>query len=172
MKNRFVYMIAALLFAATPIAHAEQAEQSGQAPAFDLSMMTLKVEVEEGITAEEVDESIKSLATSEGIFYVFYAPLYKQIEAITGKPFRHLSIHMLCDAVIGGQMVDYENMLSTMMPCRISVVEDKNGKIALYTTNPDLFIADPNMPENLRPLAEKVASQIKNIMHGAAAGEF
>ena len=172
MKKRFLSLITVLLFAATPIAHAEQADSAGQPPPFDLSMMTLKVEVEEGITAEEVDDSIKSLATSEGIFYVFYAPLYKQIEALTGTPFRHLSIHLLCDAVIAGKMVDYDDMLSTMMPCRISVVEDKAGKLWLYTTNPDLFISDPNMPDDLRPIAESVATKIKNIMKGAAAGEF
>jgi hypothetical protein len=43
---------------------------------FDLAKMTMVVEVEEGISGEDVDESIKSLAATEGIFYVFYAPLY------------------------------------------------------------------------------------------------
>ena len=165
MKKLLFPLLITLLLVTAPL----RAEQPA---AFDLGALTLKIPVEEGITGPEVDESIKSLATSEGIFYVFYAPLYKQIEAVTGTPFRHLSIHMLCDAETAAEMVNYEDMLSTMMPCRISVVEDKSGKLWLYTTNPDIFTMDPNMPANLRPIAESVADKIKNIMNGAAAGEF
>ena len=147
--------------------------QAADQPAFDLAGMTLVVEAEEGLSGEDIDESIKSLAASEGIFYVFYAPIYKQIEAVTGNKYRHLSVHMLCDVVAAAKMVDYNPLLSTMMPCRISVVEDKDsGKFFLYTTNPDLFTMDPNMPEELRPYALKVGSQLKAIINGAAAGEF
>lgn len=139
---------------------------------FDLSKMTLAVQVEEGLSGDDVDESIKSLATTHGIFYVFFAPLYKQIEAVTGEPFRHLSIHMLCDAATAGKMVDYQALLATMMPCRIAVVEDPDGKLWIYTTNPDIFTMDPNMPEDLQPIALGVANKIKAIVQGAAAGDF
>lgn len=143
-----------------------------QVGAFDLAKMTLAVEVEEGLSGEDVDESIKSLAAGNGIFYVFYAPLYKQIEAVTGTPYRHLSIHMLCDAATAAKMVDYNPLLATMMPCRISVVQDPSGKLWIFTTNPDIFTMDPNMPEDLRPIALDVANKIKAIVTGAAAGEF
>jgi uncharacterized protein (DUF302 family) len=138
----------------------------------DLAKMTMVVEVEDGISGEDVDESIKSLAATEGIFYVFYAPLYKQIEAVTGTPYRHLSLHMICDAATAAKMVDFNPLLATMMPCRIAVVQDKEGKLWLYTTNPDMFTMDPNMPEDLRPVALDVANKIKAIMNGAAAGDF
>lgn len=166
MKKFFVPVLAALFALSGTAAAADQ-------PAFDLSKMTLVVPAEEGLSGEDIDESIKSLAASEGIFYVFYAPLYKQIESVTGTPFRHLSIHMVCDAATAAKMIDYNPLLATMMPCRVAVVADKEtGKISLYTTNPDIFTMDPNMPEELRPVAEKVASQLKAIINGAAAGEF
>ena len=166
MKKIFVPVLAAL-FAFVGVATA--ADQ----PAFDLAQMTLSVEAEEGLSGEDIDESIKSLAASEGIFYVFYAPIYKQIKSVTGKEYRHLSVHMLCDVTAAAKMVDYNPLLATMMPCRIAVVQDKDtGKMFLYTTNPDIFTMDPNMPAELRPVAQKVADQLKAIIHGAAAGDF
>jgi uncharacterized protein (DUF302 family) len=145
---------------------------SGVVQAMSLEDMLVKIPVEEGISGEEVDESIRSLSVSEGIFYVFYAPLYKQVEAVTGEPYRHLSIHNICDAKIGAEMADYNDALVIMMPCRISVVEDKDGKLWLYTTNPDLIVNDPNLPPDIKAKAKKVADKLISIMEKAAAGEF
>jgi len=53
--------------------------------------MVQVTEVEEGISGADVDESIKSMATNENILHVASFPLSKQIENVTGKPYRHLN---------------------------------------------------------------------------------
>jgi uncharacterized protein (DUF302 family) len=142
------------------------------AQAFELEQLMLKIPVAEGVTGEEVDDSIKNLAVDENILYVFYAPLYKQVEQVTGKKFRYMSIHNICDAKIAAEMADYSDALVIMMPCRISVVEDKDGKLWLYTTNPDLIVSDPNMPAELKAKAQVVVDKMKRIMETAASGDF
>lgn len=142
------------------------------AQAFELDQLMLKMPVAEGVTGEEVDDSIKNLAVDENILYVFYAPLYKQVEQVTGEKFRYMTIHNICDAKIAAEMADYSDALVIMMPCRISVVEDKDGKLWLYTTNPDLIVADPNMPADLKAKAQVVVEKMKRIMETAASGDF
>ncbi len=139
--------------------------------AFEFQDMVTMTEVEEGITAEEVDESIKQLSISEGILHVAMFPLYKQIHAVTGEPYRHLTIHNICDAKTAAVLADVSDAFVIVMPCRISVVEGQDGKIRLYGMNPEM-ITTMNMPPEAKAMAEVVAEKISNIIAGAAEGAF
>jgi uncharacterized protein (DUF302 family) len=59
------------------------------------------------------------------------------------------------------------------MPCRIAVVEDMHGKLWLYSMNLDMLIHGGRMlPPELRKEAIRIRNVIREIMEGAAAGEF
>ncbi len=61
--------------------------------------------------------------------YVGESVFYKAVEAITGEPYRHMSLLFFCDAMVGKMMADYRDAYTGFMPCRIAVVEGKYGKI-------------------------------------------
>ncbi len=144
---------------------------STQAGAFEFKDMYVATDIEEGITAEEVDESIKQLSISEGILHVAMFPLYKQVEAVTGKPYRHLSIHNLCDAKTAAVLADVSDAFVIVMPCRIAVVEGLDGKIRMWSMNSEMITA-MEMPPEAKELAEAVAAKMDNIISGAAEGAF
>ena len=59
------------------------------------------------------------------------------------------------------------------MPCRIAVVEDKEGKLWLHSMNLDLMIhGGKELPPELKKEAQRVRQVIFSMMEGAAAGEF
>jgi uncharacterized protein (DUF302 family) len=135
--------------------------------------MMWSVPVNEGIKPEEVLESLKSLAASRSFLFVGDSPLSKQIEAVTGTPYRYVNFLSFCDARIAAQMLDYRDEYSGFMPCRIAIVQGANGKISLYSMNLDLMIHGGRpLPPDLYASAEKVRDTIKAIMTGAAKGEF
>ncbi len=78
--------------------------------------------VDEDLTPEEVIDSLKSLATDRDFLFVGESPFYKQVEAVTGTPYRHISFLSFCDVRVGVQMADYNNAYTAFMPCRIAVV--------------------------------------------------
>ncbi|MBT7307247.1 MAG: DUF302 domain-containing protein [Gammaproteobacteria bacterium] len=127
--------------------------------------------VDEGITGDDVDESIKQLAISEGILHVAMFPLNKQVEKVTGKPFRHLSIHNICDAKTAAILADVSDAFVIVMPCRIAVVEGKDGILRMWSMNPDM-ITMMDMPAAAKKLAKAVSTKINNIITGAAEGAF
>jgi uncharacterized protein (DUF302 family) len=70
-------------------------------------------------------------------------------------------------------MLDYNDAFSAYLPCRITLVEDKTGKLWLYSLNMDLMIhgGEP-LPEELKQEALRVKEIILTIMKRAAAGDF
>lgn len=135
--------------------------------------MVYSVRVKDGVSVEDVKESMKSLANAKNFLFVGEAPFYKQVQAITGKPYRHIAFMSFCDAKVGKLMADYNDVYTAFMPCRISVVEDAKGKLWLHTMSLDLMIyGGKELPPELKKEAARVWKVIQEIMQGAAAGEF
>ena len=135
--------------------------------------MMWSVQVNDGLEADDVIESLKSLATSRSFLFVGESPFYKQIKAITGEDYRYVNFLSFCDASVGKLMLEYRDQYSGFMPCRIAIVEDKNGRLWLYSMNLDLMIhGGKELPDNLKSAALRVRDTIKEIMQGAANGEF
>ncbi|RKZ63916.1 MAG: DUF302 domain-containing protein, partial [Gammaproteobacteria bacterium] len=99
-----------------------------------------KVLVEEDLTVEDVDETIKAVANELNIKNVGELPLSDQVEAMTGEKSRYFKIYMFCNALTAAQMLDYSDAFSAYLPCRISLVEDKQGRLWIYSLNMDAMI--------------------------------
>jgi uncharacterized protein (DUF302 family) len=137
------------------------------------SAMVWAVPVNEDLTVDDVKESMKSLATAKNFLFVGESPFYKQVKAVTGKDYRHVSFLSYCDVGVGKMMLEYNNAYSAFMPCRIALVEDKKGRLWLYSMNLDMMIhGGKELPPELRKEALRIRDTIMEIMEGAAAGEF
>lgn len=132
-----------------------------------------KMKVEEGLKTSEVEEVMKFVANEHNIKNVGELPLYKQVEASTGKSFRFMKIYMFCNAVTAAKMVTYSDAFSAYLPCRVTLLEDKTGKLWLYTLNMDLMIhGGTALPTELKKEALNVKKIILDIMNRGASGEF
>jgi uncharacterized protein (DUF302 family) len=130
-------------------------------------------QVHEGLRPEDVIESLKSLATEHNFLFVGESPFYKQIKAITGEDFRYVNFLSFCDARVGKRMLEYRDQYSGFMPCRIALVEDKDGRLWLYSMNLDIMIyGGKKLPDDIKTDALRVRDTIKAMMDGAAKGEF
>jgi uncharacterized protein (DUF302 family) len=131
------------------------------------------VPVAEGVEVEDVKDSMKSLAVERNFLFVNESPFYKQAEAVTGKEFRHVAFMQFCDVRVGIEMLEYNNAYSAFMPCVISVVEDRESRIWLYAMNMDFLIHGAReLPKSLKAKALRVRRTMREIMEGAATGEF
>jgi len=135
--------------------------------------MMWAVEVDEGLTADDVIASMKSLATSRNFLFVGESPFYKQIKAITGEDYRYVNFLSFCDARVGKLMLEYQDHYSGFMPCRIALVENKEGRLWLYSMNLELMIhGGKALPPDLKEAALRVSKTIQEIMEGAARGDI
>jgi uncharacterized protein (DUF302 family) len=116
---------------------------------------------------------MKFVANELNMSNVGELPLYKDVEAKTGGSYRFVKIYMFCNSLIAKEMLDYNDAFSAYLPCRITMVEDTEGKLWLYTLNMDLMIygGEP-LPPALKEQAIQVKEYILQIMHRGAEGEF
>ena len=132
-----------------------------------------RVEVAEDMTAEDVEQTMKFVANEHNFKNVGEMPLYKEVEAMSGKPYRYVKIFMFCNALTAARMLDYNDAFSSYLPCRITLIEDLEGKLWLYTLNMDgMIYGGKPLPAELKAEAENVKEIILDIMNRGATGEF
>jgi len=153
----------------TYISFAKKLIDSGSA----VDAMIVKYEVGEDVTAEDLNTSILSIANELNIKNVGELPLSKQVVAMSGKPYRYVKIYLLCNAMTAASMLNYNDAYSAFLPCRISVVEDEQGKLWIFTLDMDLMIyGGQPIPPALKAEAITVRDTLTEIMQRASEGDF
>ena len=129
--------------------------------------------VAEGLSFEEVDESIKNIAIERNIRGVGELPLGDQVGAMLGKTWRKLNIYLYCNPLTAAKMVEHNIAYSAYLPCRISLVEDENGELWVTTLNMDMMIyGGKTLPDELLKEALEVKDIMQDILKRAAEGDF
>lgn len=132
-----------------------------------------RVPVEPGLGVAEVEESMKMIANSRNIMFVGEQPLSQQVELMTGEKQRFLKIFQFCNPLTAVMMVDFSDAFSAYLPCRIALVEDKQGGLNLYALDMDMMIYGGRpLPPELYQETQTVKEVILAIMHGGARGDF
>lgn len=132
-----------------------------------------KVPLAEGITPADAEQVMGFVANQYNIKGVGELPLSEQVELMTGEKQRFLKIYQYCDPITAMKMVEYSDAFSAYLPCRIALVQDKQGKYALYSLNMDLMISGGRpLPPELLAEADKIKKTIREIMQRGASGEF
>lgn len=127
----------------------------------------------EDVSWEDAEEAMRSVANELNMKNVGELPLSEQVKLMTDKEQRFLKIYQFCDPLIAAQMVDFEDAFAAYLPCRISMVEDKQGKFWLYALNMDMMISGgKTLPPELYEAADGVRTKIIQIMERGAAGDF
>lgn len=132
-----------------------------------------KVKVADGISFEEVDESIKAVAVDLNIRGVGELPLGDQVAAMNGEPWRKLNIYLYCNPLTAAKMIEHDLAYAAYLPCRVSLVEDAEGDLWIYTLDMDMMIyGGKTLPPVLLKEALEVKSIIQDILARAAEGDF
>lgn len=128
------------------------------------------LEVEEGISADDVIEAMISRAVEENMKYVGNIPLYKELRA-RGVKTGHLEIFQFCNPTDAKLMTDISPSFAAYLPCRISLIENK-GKLFLTMMDLKLVINAAGLEGDLLKIANTVDSQLNSIIQAGASGEF
>ncbi|MEN8214679.1 MAG: DUF302 domain-containing protein [Pseudomonadota bacterium] len=132
-----------------------------------------KFPLEEDVSWEDAQDAMESVANAHNIKNVGVLPLSEQVELMTGEKQPFLKIYQYCDPLVAMKMVNFSGAFAAYLPCRISMVEDKDGQVWLYALNMDMMIeGGRTLPDDLLAEAKNVREIILDVMQKGAAGEF
>ena len=134
--------------------------------------VTWERKVEPGVTADQVEAALASVAAEENMKAVGELPLSRELEARSGEKQKYLKAYSYCTPTTARQMVDFSPHMAAFLPCRIVVVEKEDG-LWMYTLNMDMMIRmGRKLPPELKESALKVRDTIWKMMERGARGEF
>ena len=137
----------------------------------ETQMNMIKCKLEDGVSADDAIDSMKLRANMLNFKLVGHMPLSEQVAAMGGNSTR-MEIFQFCDAMIAAQMVRFSLAFAGYLPCRISVIEDKDGQVWLITLNMDKTMGDASLPKELQGLGLQVRNNIYSIITAGAEGDL
>ena len=133
-----------------------------------------KVAIDHGVSLADAAESMRLRANALNLKLVAELPLSKQVEAITGKPQRIVTIYQFCDAVLARDLIDMNLDFAVYMPCRIALIEDAQGQgwLVMMDVNVDAVAKEKRLPQVLKDRVNAVRKSLIDIMQAGAKGEL
>ncbi len=131
------------------------------------------VPLEEGVSPEDAEDAMKIVANDLNIMSVGEQPLSEQVALQTGEDQRFLKIFQYCDPATAMKMVEHTDAFAAYLPCRVAMVEGKDGQYRLYSLNMDLMIhGGAELPAELKAEALRIKATMQKIMSSGASGDF
>jgi uncharacterized protein (DUF302 family) len=137
----------------------------------DISQTVARMELKEGVTAQDAIDAMMSKAAEINLKMVGQQFVSKELEA-RGVETPYLTILQFCDPMDARTMIMSNPIFASYMPCRIAVVEDKQGKLSLMMLNLDMLIDSKLLAPEVVETAIRVNQAMLDIMVAGATGEF
>lgn len=148
-----------------------RAEERPLVEIFDITQSVVKMSLQSGVSLEDASAAMMSKAADLNWKLVGRQLVHEEIRA-RGEASPHLEILQFCDPDDAVKMVRKDPIYSAYMPCRISLVEDAQGRPWLFMLNLDMLINSSSLPSDLQELAIRVNQAMLTIMTAGATGEF
>src|SRR4030067_3468551 len=94
----------------------------------EMKVQIARVQIRDGVSFDDAVDSLKLRANQHNLKFVGASPLYKEIEALTGKHAKTMASCSFCDGLTAQQMIVADPLMIAFMPCRIALVEDAQGR--------------------------------------------
>ncbi|NOZ89894.1 MAG: DUF302 domain-containing protein [Epsilonproteobacteria bacterium] len=129
-----------------------------------------KLTIPEGSTKEEAIENAIETMDEVGEEYGL-SKVDEKTMPRKGGLYTH--IRSYCSPIVADMFLNHSGEFIGFMPCRVGIVEDKNGDVWLYTMALDMMISGGHtLPDNLLTHAKEIRTAMETMLEKGSKGEF
>lgn len=145
-----------------------------------MNYMAVKYKAKEGLSFDDVVESMKLRANQLNFKLVGHSPMWKDFQAVLGDMNApRVEVFHYCDIAAGRAVLMYAPESLVYLPCRIGIMEDADKNIWVMTLDWDVSWLDSisgkmgleGAPELIKAAID-IREKMDNIMRAAAAGDL
>ncbi len=143
-----------------------------------MSFMSTKYKAKDGLTFDEVVQSMELRANTLNFKKVGHSPMWKDIQAVLGDMSApRMEVFHYCDIAAGRAVLMAAPESIAYLPCRIAIMEDANKQIWVITLDWDLAWLDTvqgkmGVNSELAKFAKDINEKMDSIMRAAANGDL
>ncbi len=137
----------------------------------DIAQTVAQMQVKKGVKPEDSIQAMLSKAAELNMKLVGQQYVSKELEE-RGQKSPYLTIVQFCDPEDAKTMVVHNPIYASYMPCRIALVEDKEGNLWLMMLSLDMLINSDLLPPEVVEIAIRVNQSMLEVMVAGATGEF
>jgi len=137
----------------------------------DIKQTVVQMSVQKEVSREDAVQALMSRAAEINLKFVARQQVSKELEA-RGLKTPYLDIFQFCNPEDAREMIMFDPIYAAYMPCRIAMVEDKDGQLWLMMLNLDMLINSELLPPELTEIAIRVNQAMLDVMVAGATGEF
>lgn len=137
----------------------------------DIKQTVVQMSVQKDVAREDAVQALMSRAAEINLKFVARQQVSKELEA-RGLKTPYLDIFQFCNPEDARDMIMFDPIYAAYMPCRIAMVEDKDGQLWLMMLNLDMLINSELLPPELTEIAIRVNQAMLDVMVAGATGEF
>jgi len=138
---------------------------------FDIKQTVIKMALGDGVSGDDAVDAMLSTAAELNMKMVGHQNVSKELQA-RGIDSPRLEIFQFCNPEDAVKMVKFNTIYAAYMPCRISLVEDNDGKTWLEMLNLDMIINAYPLPPELQAIAITINGTMLSILTAGATGAF
>ena len=143
-----------------------------------MSYMSTKYKAKDGLTFDDVKQSMELRANTLNFKKVGESPMWKDIQAVLGDmDAPRMEVYHYCDIAAGRAVLRASPESIAYLPCRIAIMEDANKQIWVITLDWEMAWLDTvngkmGIDAELSKHAKDIRDKMDNIMQAAANGDL
>ncbi len=138
----------------------------------DIEQTVTKTPIAEDVSMDEAIESLIERAIELHFKLVGHQKVSETFKRLGLPNVRRIEIFQFCKPKFAKLLIEHNINIAAYMPCRITLVEDKDGQAWFVTANLDMILRSAKLPEKVLKIGLKVHKQLREIVEAGANGDF
>lgn len=145
---------------------------AAEIPMIDITQTVTRTPIADDVSIDDAIESLIERARELNFKLVGHQKVSETFKRLGLPNVRRIEIFQFCKPQVAKLLIEHDISIAAYMPCRIALVEDKQGKAWFVTANLDMILKSAKLPDEVLKMGLQVHNNLREIVEAGANGDL